>query len=90
VQHSTIAEAEERLSWRLGVLLFRDRTLAEATAEFNRYNRRKIIINDPAIRALRIEGNFRATNVESFVRVLEMSFPVRATIEPERIVIVSR
>lgn len=90
VQHSTVSEAEERIGWRLGMLMFRDRTLAEVTAEFNRYNRRKIIIDDPVIGALKIEGNFRATNVESFVRVLEMSFPIRATAEQDRIVITSR
>jgi transmembrane sensor len=53
-------------------------TLAEASAEFNRYNSRKIIIDDPEVAALRVAGSFRANNVEAFVRLLERGYPVRA------------
>lgn len=77
VQRKTLPEAEEQLSWRVGVLMFRDQSLAEAIAEFNRYNVRKIVIEDPAIAALKIEGNFRATNIDAFARLLEQAYPVR-------------
>lgn len=90
VQRKTLPEAEEQLSWRTGVLMFRDQSLAEASAEFNRYNVRKIVIQDPAVAALKIEGNFRATNVEAFVRLLESGFPVRAEAQPEQIVLRSK
>lgn len=85
VQRRTLPEAEEHLSWRTGRLMFRDQGLAEAIAEFNRYNARKIVIQDPAIADLKIEGNFRATNVEAFVRLLESGFPVRAEVRADRI-----
>jgi transmembrane sensor len=89
VQRKTLPEAEEQLSWRLGLLMFRNLTLADAIAEFNRYNVRKIVIQDPAVATLKIEGNFRATNVEAFVRLLESGFPVRAQVGPDQIVLMS-
>jgi len=87
VQHKSLAEAETRLSWRSGVLMFRELPLAEAVAEFNRYNVRQIVIEDPAVATLKVEGNFRAANVEAFVRLLESGFPVRASVQADRIVI---
>jgi transmembrane sensor len=90
VLRKTLPEAEEQLSWRTGVLLFRNQNLADAIAEFNRYNVRKIVIRDPTVAALKIEGNFRATNVEAFVRLLESGFPVRAQDEADRIVLVAK
>ena len=90
VQRKALPEAEERLSWRTGRLMFRDQELAQAIAEFNRYNTRKIIIQDPAIAHLKIEGNFHATNVEAFVRLLESGFPVRAEVRADQIVLTAK
>jgi transmembrane sensor len=90
VQRKTLPEAEQQLSWRVGVLMFRDQSLGDAAAEFNRYNVRKIVIREPAVAALKIEGNFRATNVEAFVRLLESGFPVRAERQADQIVVAAR
>jgi transmembrane sensor len=90
VQRKTLPEAEEQLSWRTGVLMFRNQSLAEAAAEFNRYNVRKIVIRDPSVAALKIEGNFRTTNVEAFVRLVESGFPVRAETQANQIVLAAR
>jgi transmembrane sensor len=76
LQTQQLAAAEEALSWRHGVLVFRQMTLAEASAEFNRYNARKIVIEDPAVASLRVAGSFRANNVDAFVRLLERGYPL--------------
>ena len=49
-----------------------------AVGEFNRYNRRQLKIADPALESLQVGGNFRATDVESFVGALERSFAIHA------------
>jgi transmembrane sensor len=90
VQKKPIAEIEQSLSWRKGLLTFRDTPLADAVAELNRYNTRQIVIEDPAIAALEVGGIFRATNLDPFVNLLEEAFPIRATTEAERIVLRSR
>jgi transmembrane sensor len=89
VQRKTLAEARDALSWRDGMLRFRDQSLSEAVAEFNRYNKRQIVIRDPSVGLLKIEGNFRTTNVDAFVRLLESGLPVRAEFEGENIVLTS-
>lgn len=65
---------DEYVSWRAGYLLFRQTTLADAVAEFNRYNTTRLVIEDPSLADVRIGGNFRATNIEAFVRLLEEDF----------------
>lgn len=78
IQETTVPEIESYLSWRTGHLIFRDMALADAIAEFNRYNTRKIVIEDPAVAAIRVSGKFRSTQFEAFVRLMEEGFPVRA------------
>jgi transmembrane sensor len=75
--HKQVArEVEQLLSWRTGHIMFRDTALAEAVAEFNRYNARKILIADPTIADIRIGGSFRSDNVPAFLWLLQHGFPV--------------
>lgn len=90
VQRRKVSEAEEQLSWRSGVLIFRDVTLAEAAAEFNRYSERKIRIDDPRVGELLIAGNFRATNVDALLRLLERGYPIRVRDEGQEIALSAR
>jgi transmembrane sensor len=71
-QH-TIAD---RLSWRQGMLVFDQDTLAAAAAEFNRYNNKHIIVVGQA-RDLRIGGRFRPDNVEVFVSLIKEGFGLK-------------
>jgi transmembrane sensor len=90
VQTQQLPQAEEQLAWRSGVLVLRDVTLAEAAAEFNRYNDRKFVIKDAAAAQLRVGGNFRTTDVDAFVRLLEQGYPVRAAMNKGEIVVSDR
>jgi transmembrane sensor len=87
IQERPILEIQTDLSWRTGYLIFRDMALADAVAEFNRYNTRKILIDDPTVAAIRVSGKFRSTQFEAFVRLLEEGFPVRAQNVDDRIVL---
>jgi transmembrane sensor len=87
VQTHSVAQTEELLSWRRGLLVFHDATLTEAAAEFNRYNAHKIRIADPAIGDLRISGTFRSTNADAFARLLERGYPLRAEVGHDEIVL---
>jgi len=90
IRRSTVAEAERYTSWRSGYISLRDTELAEAVAEFNRYNSKQLVIADPSIAQMRIGGNLRATNVEAFVRVLEEGFSVRADDQGNRILLTGK
>jgi transmembrane sensor len=72
-----------RLAWTQGQLWFRQNTpLAEVVAEFNRYNRRQLVVSDPALAKLRIGGSFQATDPEAFVTALGQMFAIRAFPSP--------
>jgi transmembrane sensor len=87
VQTRGLSEVEEQLSWRTGMLVFHDRTLADAIAEVNRYNERRFVIADPAIAGLLIGGSFRATNVDELAELLQKGYPVDVERTGEQIVL---
>jgi transmembrane sensor len=80
-------EIARRLAWHEGMLEFDGQSLERVAAEFNRYNRRKLVIANPAVGRLRIGGYFRATDLEEFVRVLQARFGIVAKHEPGRILL---
>lgn len=90
VRSLPLAEAQQLLDWRDGLLAFRDAPLTEVAAEFNRFNVRKLVVADAQAGALRVGGNFRWDNEEGFARLLQAGFPVRADIQADRIVLHSR
>jgi transmembrane sensor len=65
-----------RLAWTSGRIVLQGETLSEAIAEFNRYNKRQLAV-DPSIAALRVGGNFDATDPESFATTLASAFQLR-------------
>lgn len=68
IEIETIApeDIERRLAWRDGMVAFNGESLEEAVAQINRYNRRSIVIADPALARQPIIGMFRATDIETF------------------------
>lgn len=79
VRADTVQQAENYVSWRDGFLSFHDTPLTVAVAELNRYNVRQIVIDDPAVGAIRVGGHFRWSNADAFVRLLTRGLPVSAS-----------
>jgi transmembrane sensor len=74
-------EMERRLAWQGLRIEFNESPLVEAVAEFNRHSGGPRIDLAPGAQELeqmKIGGNFRADNVEAFVRLLESGFGVAA------------
>jgi transmembrane sensor len=84
------AQVEQLLSWRSGYIVFRDTTLADAVADFNRYSKRKIFIEDPAIAGIRIGGNFRSGDTDAFLWLLQSGFPINVERRSDRIILTKR
>jgi transmembrane sensor len=70
VQKIDTEQVTHKLAWTQGRIWFDRATLAEAVAEFNRYNRRQLVIDDPRIAGLPLGGAFDATGLDSFVAAL--------------------
>jgi transmembrane sensor len=83
------AAIERQLAWRTGMLVFDDTALADAAAEFNRYNRQRLVIRDQKSARTRIGGTFRATSVGDFARLLEDAYGLEVTVTSDTISISS-
>jgi transmembrane sensor len=81
VQKIADEDVTRKLAWTKGRLSFDRVTLAEAVAEFNRYNRRQLVVDDAGIAQLHIGGVFDATDLNSFVEALR-TFGIRTLAEP--------
>ncbi len=66
-------------SWRTGRLVFRERPLAEAIAEMNRYSAQKLVVDDDErLQAMTVSGVFNTGRVSNFVTTLETMHPAQA------------
>ena len=81
------AEVDKALAWQGLRLEFVELPLGEVVAELNRYNRQKLAVGDGETAALLVGGNFRADNVEAFVRLIESGFGVTSSRRGDTIVL---
>ena len=68
------ADLGRQLAWRDGQIVLDGQTLAEAAAEFNRYNDRKIEIADARLADKRFVGWFRINDPEGFAQAAATTF----------------
>jgi transmembrane sensor len=64
------------LAWREGKIDLAGVTLADAAAEFNRYNHRQLVIVDPAIAGESFDGTLRTNDLEGFAMAVQESLGV--------------
>jgi transmembrane sensor len=82
---SSILIAE--LGWRSGVLVFQDTPLVAAAAEFNRYNRRKLVIADIGAGKRIIGATFPADRVDLFANAVRNVLGLRVEERADQIII---
>lgn len=71
-----LAAVDRTLAWRSGRVDFVDDPIEQAAAEFNRYNRRKLVILSPAIGSERFDGIFRIDDPDGFAVAVRDSLGV--------------
>jgi len=67
-------EIQRELAWQDRRLDFELAALSEIVAEFNRYNRHKLVIGDADLAQKRFGGSFKSDDPAGFVRMLQESF----------------
>lgn len=89
IQPSPRADADlgRQLAWREGQIVLDGQTLAEAAAEFNRYNDRKIKVADPRLASERFVGWFRTNDPEGFAEAAATTFNGRVSLTDDTIVL---
>jgi transmembrane sensor len=73
------------LAWREGEISLQNEPLANAVAQFNRYNRQQLVILDPDLAREPLVGLFRIDSPVDFARTLEASFGVSVRVTPTEI-----
>ena len=81
------ADLGRQLAWRDGQIVLDGQTLAEAAAEFNRYNDRKIEIADPRLADERFVGWFRTNDPEGFAEAAATTFAGKVSLRDDAIVL---
>jgi transmembrane sensor len=81
-------DLDQALGWLQHKIVFEHRPLGEVAAEFNRYGRIPIEIEDETLRSLPVSGTFDADDTDSFVAFLESLPGVRVERTPARIRVV--
>ena len=74
-------------AWQRGQLIFEDTSLSEAAAEFNRYGRHKLAIDDPELGKLRVGGVFRISDPSSFALAMANAYHLRLLIHGNTIIL---
>jgi transmembrane sensor len=82
-----IPQLTDQLAWRRGLLAFDSTPLAEVAAEFNRYNRQKLVVVGAGARNVEVGGHFRATNVDAFKRIAQTILKLRVETHGDETVI---
>jgi transmembrane sensor len=77
VTRKTAQSLTNELGWRHGFLVFDHTTLADAVAQFNRYNQGKLVIADPATSRLTMDGTFPIDGISAFTEVAQEVFKLR-------------
>jgi transmembrane sensor len=57
-------------AWREREIVFESATLSDVAEEFNRYNQRQLVIEDPMLYGFHISGVFSSTDPDSLIRFL--------------------
>ncbi len=70
------SSVDRSLAWRAGKIDLVGQPLSEAVAEFNRYNKRKIVLLDPALGAEQFDGIFRTDDPIGFAEAIRTSLNV--------------
>lgn len=78
---------ERSLAWRNGEISLEDETLGAAVAQFNRYNRRRLVLADPGLSDMRLVGLFHIDKPEEFAATLQATHDVSVATTGDRIVI---
>lgn len=86
VTSHSASDIRDVLSWRSELLTFSQVTLEDAAAQFNKYNRRHIVVRGDA-KNIRIGGSFRSDNIDAFAFLVQNALGLKVNRSREKITI---
>lgn len=79
LEPSVTVDAAQISAWQTGLLVFRDRPLADVVDEINRYRSGKIIILSADLKRRIVNGTFQLDKLDNFVAQVEQLFGAKIT-----------
>jgi len=70
VQRTEHANVDGATAWTEHRIVFEGASLADVAQEFNRYNKRQLVVDDPTLETFHISGVFSSTDPDSLIRFL--------------------
>jgi transmembrane sensor len=77
VTRKTPQELADALSWRRGVLVFRNTRFADVVREFNRYNATRLVIADPSVADMKFSAELKTDQFEGFLQLAQTVLNLR-------------
>lgn len=87
VSRPILTDIARAIAWTQRQLVFDSTPLSEVAEEFNRYNARKLVIENPALNTFQIDGVFASTDPASLIRFLRERADIQVTETRAEIVI---
>ncbi len=81
-------EIDQKVSWRKGIVHFNRRPLREVVSELQHYEEKEIIFTNDDVKEIIVGGSFNSKNISSFLKALELNFPVQI-IQRDTVIIIS-
>ena len=69
-----VTPLDKAVAWRRGEIIFDDTNLSDAAAELNRYNKDKLVVEQPSAQAVRVTGLFQTGDSLSFAHAVAQSY----------------
>jgi len=83
----TDAQLARAVAWSVKVIDLNGRTLGDAAAELNRYNRRTVVIADHRLAAQTVVGRFQATDPMGFAAAAATMLDAHVRIDGDRLIL---
>lgn len=77
---------DRALAWRSGLIDLSGQNLGDAVEEFNRYNRRKLVLVDSSLRPEQLDGIFRTDDPVGFAAAVGSSFSVPVDLSDKAVI----
>lgn len=87
---TSASSVDRALAWRGGKVDLNGMTLADAADEFNRYNRRQIIIASPGIAGEKFDGLFSIDDPEGFAMAVKSSLNASVNMDDPKFIRIER
>jgi transmembrane sensor len=84
------ADTDRIRAWQASRILFSDKRLEDAVAEYNRYTTTPIVLDAPGLADRKVHGIFRIGDEDAFIHALERGLPLHARRDAHGITLVPR